>query len=103
LTEVIVDGRSYTVPDSFTYREMGLIKKIAGLRGAEIGEALEAGDTDLIVAITVISMRRAGQDVDENFILDLAADAIVVKSDDAEDDDVPPAPAADDADARPAA
>lgn len=90
---VVVDGRSYDIPDSFTYREMSVIKKLSGIRAGEIAAALEAGDTDLIVAITVIAMRRAGNNVSDDFLFDLPADGIQIVGE-PEADANPPAKAA---------
>lgn len=76
MASIIVNGRSYAVPESYTYREMGLIKRLAGLRSGEITDALKAGDTDLIVALTIIAMRREGAEVSEDDLLDMDVSAI---------------------------
>ena len=94
MSDVIVDGKTYAIPDSFTYREMGTIKQISGVRAGHIADALEHGDTDLIVAITVVAMRRAGHDVDADYIFDLDSSAIEIRADEPEVDDSPPAVAA---------
>lgn len=76
MASIIVNGRSYGVPESYTYREMGLIKRLSGLRSGEITDALRAGDTDLIVALAIIAMRREGSDVTEDEMLDMDVSAI---------------------------
>lgn len=76
MASIIVNGRSYGVPESYTYREMGLIKRLSGLRSGEITDALRAGDTDLIVALAIIAMRREGSDVSEDEMLDMDVSAI---------------------------
>ena len=57
------DG-DYDFDPSFKNRELNRIKKITGIRGGEIGEALAAGDTDLMVALAVLALERAGKMVD---------------------------------------
>ena len=46
---------------SFTNRELHIIKQEADVRAGEIEEAFSAGDNDLLVAITLIVLRRAGK------------------------------------------
>ena len=72
-----VDG-SYDLDldDSFTYGELDLIKKVAGARGAEIGEAMEAGDTAIIIALTKIALDRADVDVPVKRLMDAKVGAI---------------------------
>lgn len=56
-----LDG-SYEFDDSrFTMGDFRTIKRIAGVRAGELGEALSAGDTDLMVAIAVIALERNGR------------------------------------------
>ncbi len=52
--------KRYPMPEAFTYREMGRIKMLTGIRAGEIEDALLAGDTDVIVAIAQIAAERAG-------------------------------------------
>lgn len=61
-----LDG-SYEFDDSrFTMGDLRTIKRIAGVRAGELTEALEAGDTDLMVAIAVIALERNGVTVSEH-------------------------------------
>lgn len=78
-------------------REAHLIKQVSGVRLGEIGEALNAGDYDVVVAIAKIVLDRAGQTVPVAALLeapigkitvDLTSDATDAK----EDEDRPPAP-----------
>lgn len=46
---------------SFTMRELQIIKRMSGVRAGELEEAFAAGDTDLILAIAVIAVRRSGR------------------------------------------
>lgn len=46
---------------AFTMRELQIIKRMSGVRAAELEEAFTAGDTDLILAIAVIAVRRNGK------------------------------------------
>jgi hypothetical protein len=46
---------------SFTMRELQIIKRMSGVRAGELEEAFTAGDTDLLLAIAVIAVRRNGK------------------------------------------
>lgn len=46
---------------SFTMRELQIIKRMSGVRAGELEEAFSAGDSDLILAIAVIAVRRNGK------------------------------------------
>lgn len=85
--------------DSLTNREYHVIKVMTGVRAAEVFEAMEAGDTDLVMALAVIILRRRGKRVDEDRFWDAEAGTairIVVGSREVEEveEDGPPAPAA---------
>ncbi len=56
-----LDGDYDADISSFTQRELHLIKKESGVRAGEIQEAFEAGDSDLVVAIALIVLQRAGK------------------------------------------
>jgi len=71
--------RRYPLPSSYTYREMGRIKTITGLRAGEIEQALIAGDAEIIVAIAVVAAERAGDSIDISKIEDLEFGAISVE------------------------
>ena len=53
------DGE-YEVDQNFTNREFHTIKQVAGIRAGDLQEAMEHKDTDLIVALAVNCLRRAG-------------------------------------------
>lgn len=88
MSELVItfpDGeRRYPMPQSFTYREMGVIKRITGLRAGELEDALNAGDVDVIVALAVIAGTRAGDTVTPDDFEDLEFGAIAIA--DSEDD-----------------
>lgn len=46
---------------SFTMRELQIIKRMSKVRAGELEEAFAAGDSDLILAIAVIAVRRNGK------------------------------------------
>jgi hypothetical protein len=48
--------------ESFTMRELQIIKRISGLRTNELDEAIEAGDNTLMLALAVIAVRRNGRE-----------------------------------------
>lgn len=50
MSQVVIDGVEYDVP-VITYGVARVIKRFAGVRGAEISEALAAGDTDVLLAM----------------------------------------------------
>lgn len=84
MSKVVVDGREYPMPESFTYRELGLVKQISGLGAAELPKAIEKGDSDLMVAMTLIAMHRAGHKADVDFLMDMQVGAITFIDDDEE-------------------
>lgn len=83
------DG-DYPLELKFNHRELHLIKKIAGVRGAELEEAFLAGDTDMVVALTLIALKRDGKTVPEDDIWEAGTGAIVLDVEAEEDDVVPP-------------
>lgn len=74
----------------FTNRELHTIKRLAGVRAGEVSEALDANDTDVVVAIAIIGLTRAGQSPVEDMIWDAKAGSIKLVS---EDEQNPPAEA----------
>ncbi len=62
----VYDGEYEFDPTYFTNKELHTIKRMAGVRAGEIGEAFAAGDTDLIVAFAAVALERAGKNVHED-------------------------------------
>lgn len=54
------DGEYPIDVGSFTMREFQIIKRMSGVRAGELEDAFAAGDTDVILAIAVIAVRRSG-------------------------------------------
>lgn len=77
--------RKYPVPESFTYRELGVIKNETGLRPGDFEDALATGDPDIVISLAVICAQRAGHKITRNDLLDLDVGAIMTESDDDED------------------
>lgn len=83
--QLIVDGippydGEYEVSQDLTNRELHLIKKVSGVRAGELEEAFAAGDNDLVVAITVITLQRNGfPDASVEAIWDADAGRIRIK------------------------
>src|SRR3954451_17021770 len=83
--------------EPFTMWELHLIKKVSGIRAGELEEASDAGDSDLVVVLAVVAMRRAGKVRKEHAIqvadllMDSAAGVIRYREDDKGDDASPPA------------
>lgn len=88
---------------SFTGREWGTIKRISGVLKGTLHEALRGFDEELMIALAVVAMQRAGQQViDEDKLLDTygAVEVTPPKADESS----PPVEAADAAEAtRPSA
>ncbi len=75
----------------FTNREWRTIKEISGVRMGEFQKAMDAGDNDLIVALTVIALRRRNVDVNVETLWDAEAGKITLNADvDVEGDALPP-------------
>lgn len=47
---------------AFTMRELQIIKRVSGVRAGELEEAFAAGDSDVILAVAVIAVRRNEKD-----------------------------------------
>lgn len=95
MATIEVQGVSYPVPESFTYKELSKIKEIAGVRAGEFAEAMAAGDVDVIVALAVIVMERAGLKPDVDKLYEMDADQISAEDDQPEqEEELPPAAAA---------
>ncbi len=101
-----VDGVAYPLEideakgaNSMSPREWGEIKRIAHVLPAQLGEAIEGGDMELMAALAIIAMRRAGGAPDVDAILDGRFPLEVEAEPEA--DDGPPAVAADAADDKP--
>ena len=74
--------RKYPVPESFTYRELGVIKHETGLRPGDFEDALATGDPDIVISLAVICAQRAGHKITRDDLLDLDVGAIMTESDD---------------------
>ena len=88
----LYDGEYDFDPTYFTNKELHTIKRMAGVRGGEIGEAFAAGDTDLIVAFAAIALERGGKIVNEDILWNAKVGAIELIPDtsDKGDDADPP-------------
>lgn len=78
--------------DNFNLSELHEIKRISGVRAGEITEALIAGDTDLMLAMAVITLRREGKqpDVESLWLSEAGKLRFDFLSDDEEADGSPP-------------
>lgn len=87
-----IDGREYPLSLEFTNRDLHTIKQIAGVRPAEIQDAMASGDVDVFVALAVCALRKAGATrptLEE--LWDMPVDAIELVSPDDEQDPTPAA------------
>lgn len=66
----------YPLPEGITGREMQAIKRMTGLRAGELFPALAAGDSDVALAFAYTAMRRAGNAVTWDQLLDLPVSQI---------------------------
>jgi hypothetical protein len=83
------DGEYPINVQSFTMRELQIIKRMSGVRAGELPDAFNAGDSDVILAICVIAVRRNGRDWEsfEKIAWDVDFDAITFIADEEPDDD----------------
>lgn len=79
--------KRYPLPESVTHRESKRIKSVTGLRMGEIGEGLETGDPDVLIAFAVISAERQGERLDVDALYDLELGTIRL---DGDEDDADP-------------
>lgn len=70
------DGE-YPFDGTFKNRELRTIKQISGLRAGELVEALNAGDTDFMVALAAVMLQRAGKNPDPEELWNAEAGAIL--------------------------
>ena len=68
--KVRVAGTDYPLDMQLTGREIQLIKRVSGVRMAELEAALDAGDYDVLIAFAAIALQRAGKPVDVDALLD---------------------------------
>ncbi len=74
----------------FTNRELHIIKKETGIRAGELYEAFDVADTDLLVVLAIIAIRRkTGETADSNALWELPAGKITLDVS-GEDDASPP-------------
>src|SRR5882724_9443939 len=81
------DGE-YAFPERLTNDDYHLVKEISGVRAGEMRAALAAGDVDVLVALVVIALQRAGIDVDRQLLGRAEPDAFDIEG----DADPPPQP-----------
>lgn len=76
MDKIVIDGifgydGEYDIDfGTLTMREHHTIKRLSGLRALEISEAWLAGDLDLVLALAVIALERAGRRVNETVLWD---------------------------------
>jgi hypothetical protein len=61
---IIIEGRQYEFPEKLKLGEIRLIKQIANVGMNQIMTALEEGDPNVMAALVLIVMRRAGKRVE---------------------------------------
>lgn len=92
---VTLDGQSYETPEQLTYRELAYLKKVSGYVPVNLVEGFLSGDAEFLCGFAAIAMRRAGREVDHEWLMDLDSGALVFEVDDEadglEDDARPPA------------
>ena len=75
----------------FTHRELHLIKVETGLRAGDLEDAITNADTDLLVALALIALRRAGKPFPAEMLWDMEAGKITLDVSDEEGDALTPA------------
>jgi hypothetical protein len=93
-----IDGVEYPFPTKFSYGDLTTIKRIAKVHGGELEAALEAGDSDVIIALAAIALERAGLTPDLDKLYALEVGAIVAKEETGQEEDttLPPVAAGED-------
>ena len=82
------DGE-YEIPSAgWTNRELHFIKQTSGVRAGELEDAMRAGDMGVLVALSVVILRRAGVlNVNIDALWDSTAESFDVVADDEQEDD----------------
>jgi hypothetical protein len=70
-----LDGE-YPMVFDFTNRDLRTIKQMSGVRALEIEDALQAGDNDVLVAMTAIALHRAGKQFVDDVLWDAPAGSL---------------------------
>lgn len=89
------DGEYEIDAERLTNRDYHTIKQVSGLRANEILEALEAGDLDVLVALAVCALYRAGHKdtkMTAERLLDSESGGITVYADDEKEVEEEPGP-----------
>src|SRR5262245_20994145 len=84
-----LDGE-YDLSTDFINRDFRTIKQMAGLRPTELEEAFQKRDTDLVVALAAIALRRAGKLLAEDQLWDSQLGSIRLIGDEEEEEAGPP-------------
>jgi hypothetical protein len=79
--------KKYPMPESVTHREAARIKTSTGLRLGEIGDALDRGDPDVVLAFALIAAARVGDIISEDSLWDLELGAIRLEGESDPDED----------------
>jgi hypothetical protein len=69
----------------YSHRDFRTIKRLSGVRAAEVMDALNAGDLEVVVAMAVITLERAGVPFTEDQIWDSDAGSITIVADEEEE------------------
>jgi hypothetical protein len=88
-----LDGEYDFNVGEFTHGDWHTIKKVSGVRAGEFMEALTAADTDVVVALAVIALEKAGKQTTVEYLWSAKGGQIRVDFSDekpAEDDALPP-------------
>ncbi len=75
----------------FTNRELQLIKRETGIRAGELEDAMLVQDNDLVVAVTLIALKRLGKEIPAEMLWDAPVGKITMELDEGEADAGPPA------------
>jgi hypothetical protein len=67
----LIRGKRFDMPEEMTGREFRYIKQETDLRAGEITDAVNGGDADVILCLAAIAMRRAGEAVEVEDLMDL--------------------------------
>jgi len=81
VAKLIIDGKPYDVPASFTLGEARTIRRIAGVPLAGLQEALEAAEPDAIAALVLVVLQREDPAVTEEVVNRIDVGAVTEERD----------------------
>lgn len=91
--KIRVEGRELALPegDDLTYGELIAMERISGLTQSEMKDQAARGSIRALAALVYIAMKRAGDDVTEDTVLNMRIAQTEIVADEGQESDDPPA------------